>query len=124
MRRTLLTSLLGLFILSSGLAEDRPVAPKGGIQALLVWTDRAEGCPEIRRLFKAGAAQKAGLKVGDIVTHLDSLPLKNIKPKDTTEKFLGDPGSQITLTVRRQGSEEPLTVKVIRQAFPRDIWEQ
>jgi carboxyl-terminal processing protease len=58
-------------------------------------------------------AAHAGLKPGDLVTHLDGTPVQGLSLPEAVEKMRGPVNSDITLTVRREG-QEPFDVKLTR----------
>jgi carboxyl-terminal processing protease len=58
-------------------------------------------------------AAHAGLKPGDLITHLDAAPVQGLTLPEAVEKMRGPVNSEITLTVRREG-QEPFDVKLTR----------
>jgi len=59
-------------------------------------------------------AQKAGLKPGDLITHIDDTPLANRRLNDVVDDLVsGNPGSSIKLGLVRDG--EPLEIKMNRR---------
>lgn len=59
-------------------------------------------------------AQKAGLRTGDIIIRLDSTPVKGLSLKDAVDIMRGKPGTDILLTVIREGAEKPLKFTLTR----------
>lgn len=59
-------------------------------------------------------AQRAGLKSGDLIVRLDDKPVKGMTLADAVKTMRGEPGSQIVLTVIREGEEAPLKFTLIR----------
>src|SRR3569623_1105390 len=59
-------------------------------------------------------AQKAGSKAGDLIIRLDSTPVKGLALKDAGELMRGKPGTDIVLTVIREGEEKPLKFTLTR----------
>src|SRR3954466_400051 len=58
-------------------------------------------------------AAHAGLKPGDLITHLDSTPVQGLTLPEAVEKMRGPINSDITLTIRREG-REAFDVKLTR----------
>ena len=58
-------------------------------------------------------ASKAGLKPGDLITQLDGDPVQGLTLSQAVEKMRGPVGSDLKLTIRREG-KEPFTVTVTR----------
>ncbi len=59
-------------------------------------------------------AQRAGIKAGDLIIRIDDKPVKGTSLGDAVKIMRGKPGSEIILTVVREGVEQPLTIKVVR----------
>ena len=59
-------------------------------------------------------AARAGLKTGDLIIRLDSKAVKGMSLNDAVKMMRGKPGSNITLTVVREGSPKPLTFTLTR----------
>ncbi len=62
-------------------------------------------------------AQKAGVKAGDLIIRLDDKPVKGMSLNDAVKSMRGDPGSEIILTVVREGLEQPIKIKIIRDVI-------
>ncbi len=60
-------------------------------------------------------AERAGLKAGDYITHIDGKPVMGLSLDEAVEKMRGPVGTAITLTVVRRGEEEPFEVKIVRE---------
>lgn len=59
-------------------------------------------------------AQRAGIKAGDLIVRLDDKPVKGMTLADAVKIMRGEPGSQIVLTVIREGEEAPLKFELTR----------
>lgn len=59
-------------------------------------------------------AQRAGLKPGDYVTHLDGEPILGLTLAEAVDKMRGPVDSGITLTIQRPGTEALFDVEIIR----------
>ncbi|MDF3036508.1 MAG: family peptidase [Paucimonas sp.] len=60
-------------------------------------------------------AYKAGLKAGDLITRLDSTPVKGMTLDEAVKKMRGEPNTKITLTIARKEEDKPLIVTIVRQ---------
>jgi carboxyl-terminal processing protease len=58
-------------------------------------------------------AAHAGLKPGDLITHIDGQPVQGLTLPEAVEKMRGPINSDINLTIRREG-REPFDVKLTR----------
>jgi carboxyl-terminal processing protease len=59
-------------------------------------------------------AQKAGIKSGDLIVRLDDKPVKGMTLAEAVKLMRGEPGSEIVLTVVREGAEAPLKFELTR----------
>ena len=59
-------------------------------------------------------AQRAGIKPGDLIIRLDEKSVKGMTLNDAVGLMRGKPGSDIVLTVVREGEEKPLSITVTR----------
>ena len=59
-------------------------------------------------------AQRAGIQAGDLIVKLDEKPVKGMNLMDAVKFMRGEPGSDITLTVVREGEQAPLKIKITR----------
>lgn len=59
-------------------------------------------------------AQRAGVKAGDLIVRLDEKPVKGITLEEAVKIMRGEPGTEIALTIVREGEGKPLKIKIIR----------
>ncbi|MBO4789653.1 MAG: PDZ domain-containing protein, partial [Oxalobacter sp.] len=59
-------------------------------------------------------AYKAGIRPGDLITKLDSTPVKGMTLTQAVKKMRGDPGTKITLTISRKGVLRPIVLTLTR----------
>jgi len=59
-------------------------------------------------------AQRAGVKAGDLIIRLDDEPVKGMTLNDAVNTMRGKPGSEITLTIMREGRDAPFRVTIER----------
>ena len=64
--------------------------------------------------FRGSPADKAGVKAGDFITHLDGKLIYGLELDEAVAKMRGPAGSQIRLTIFRPGRDEPFDVTVTR----------
>lgn len=62
-------------------------------------------------------ASKAGIKAGDLVIRLDEKPVKGMTLSDAVKVMRGEPGSDILLTIIREGEERPLKITITREVI-------
>ncbi len=60
-------------------------------------------------------AHKAGLKAGDLITRLDTTPVKGLTLDEAVKRMRGEPNTKITLTIARKEEDKPLIITIMRQ---------
>ncbi|NRR33163.1 S41 family peptidase [Oxalobacteraceae bacterium] len=60
-------------------------------------------------------AWRAGIKAGDLITRLDSTPVKGMSLDDSVKKMRGEPHSKVSLTVLRKDEPQPLVFNIARE---------
>ena len=59
-------------------------------------------------------AQRAGVKAGDLIIRLDDTPVKGMNLSEAVKVMRGKPGTDITLSIVREGEDKPLKITVTR----------
>jgi carboxyl-terminal processing protease len=59
-------------------------------------------------------AQRAGVKAGDLVIRLDDTPVKGMTLNEAVKIMRGKPGTDIQLTIVREGLDKPLQITITR----------
>lgn len=65
--------------------------------------------------YEGMAAQKAGLKPGDVLLEIDGEDLTGMTTQQVSDRLRGEPGTSFMLKYERPGLAEPQTVKVTRE---------
>jgi carboxyl-terminal processing protease len=69
--------------------------------------------------FKGSPASRAGLRYGDQIVSVDGKDTSKWTSDKVSELLLGPRGTQVTITVKRLGVEEPVTAKITRDSIYR-----
>lgn len=72
----------------------------------------------ISEVYKGFPADLAGIKAGDVLKKVDGVPLKGLSTDAVSDKLKGNPGTDITVTVERNGSESDFRMKRERIIIP------
>jgi carboxyl-terminal processing protease len=72
----------------------------------------------ITQVYKGFPADLAGIKAGDLIKKVDGISLKGMGTDNVSDKLKGDPGSEVILTVDRDGNESDIKMKRARIAVP------
>ena len=59
-------------------------------------------------------AEKAGLKAGDIILKVDDYEVNELNTEAVVSRVRGEEGVPVTLTIKREGVEDPLEIKIVR----------
>jgi carboxyl-terminal processing protease len=59
-------------------------------------------------------AQRAGVHAGDVIVRLDDTPVKGMTLNEAVKIMRGKPGTNIMLTIVREGEEGPLKIEITR----------
>jgi carboxyl-terminal processing protease len=89
-------------------------APLEGYSGIGAWVNTEGEFLTIIEPMKGSPAEAAGLKAGDEIIAIDGEDLTGIAPEVARLKVLGEAGTKVVLTVRREGVEQPFDVSVTR----------
>ncbi|MGE0258855.1 MAG: S41 family peptidase [Alphaproteobacteria bacterium] len=92
---------------------DMKVQTRGEFGGLGIEVSMENGLVKVVSPIDDTPAANAGLKPGDLITHLDGNAVQGLTLPEAVEKMRGPVNSDITLTVRREG-REPFDVKLTR----------
>lgn len=59
-------------------------------------------------------AEQAGIKAGDLIIRLDEKSVRGMSLNDAVDLMRGKPGSDIVLTIVREGEEKPMDITITR----------
>jgi carboxyl-terminal processing protease len=93
--------------------NDMKVQTRGEFGGLGIEVSMENGLVKVVSPIDDTPAARAGLKPGDLITHLDGDPVQGMTLPEAVEKMRGLVGSDIRLTIRREG-KEPFDVKLTR----------
>ena len=61
-------------------------------------------------------AARAGIQAGDLIIQIDGKPLREMLPEEATQLMRGEPGTEVTITVAREGME-PFDLSIVREVI-------
>ncbi len=59
-------------------------------------------------------ADRAGILPGDLIIQIDNKPLREMLPDEAARMMRGEPGTEVTITVAREG-QEPFDLTIVRE---------
>ncbi|WP_374413645.1 S41 family peptidase [Novosphingobium colocasiae] len=86
----------------------------GNYSGLGLSVQEDDGAVKVIAPFKGSPAEKAGIKAGDYITHLDGVLYYERDLDEAVEKMRGPAGTSIRLTIFRPGRDAPFDVTVTR----------
>jgi len=93
--------------------NDMKVQTRGEFGGLGIEVSMENGLVKVVSPIDDTPAARAGLKPGDLITHLDGDAIQGMTLQQAVDKMRGPINSDVTLTVRREG-KEPFDVKLTR----------
>jgi len=87
----------------------------GGIGSLVRGTGEYVTVVEV---YKGFPADKAGIKPGDIIKKINGIPVKGTTTDNVSDRLKGNPGTEIVITIERNGIESDYTMKREKIAIP------
>ncbi len=70
--------------------------------------------------FVGTPAYRAGLRPGDVIMAVDAKPTDNLTVSDVADMLKGPKGTQVRITILREGNDKPLDFNVVRDEIPRN----
>lgn len=62
-------------------------------------------------------AKRAGVEAGDLIIRLDDTPVKGMTLAEAVKIMRGKPGTNITLTIVREGADKPIKITITRDVI-------
>ena len=94
--------------------QDMRTQTRGEFGGLGIEVTQEDGFVKVVTPMDDTPAAKAGLEAGDFITHLDGESLLGLTLDQAVEKLRGPVGSEIIITIVREGTDEPFDVTLIR----------
>ncbi len=86
----------------------------GNYQGLGISVQMDDGAVMVVSPFKGSPADKAGIKAGDYITHIDGKLIYGLELDEAVKQMRGVAGTTVDLTIFREGRDEPFDVSVTR----------
>ncbi|MDE9449608.1 S41 family peptidase [Aliiroseovarius sp. Z3] len=98
-------------------AADMRVQTRGSFGGLGIEVTQEEGFVRVVSPMDGTPADDAGMESGDYITHVDGEALMGLTLDDAVNMLRGPVGSEIIITVVREGVDEPFDVSIIRDTI-------
>lgn len=97
--------------------EDMQVETKGEFGGLGIEVTMENGLVKVIAPIDDTPASRAGMMPNDLISELDGKPVLGLTLSEAVDLMRGEKGKAITLTVLREGLDEPLEVTIIRDTI-------
>ncbi len=98
-------------------AADMRVQTRGSFGGLGIEVTQEEGFVRVVSPMDGTPAADAGMESGDYITHVDGEALMGLTLDEAVNMLRGPVGSEIIITVVREGVDEPFDVSIIRDTI-------
>ena len=95
-------------------AEKMREQTRGEFGGLGIEVTQEEGFVKVVSPIDGTPADEAGMEAGDFITHVDGDSVLGLTLNEAVERMRGPVGSEIVITVVREGEDEPFEVTIIR----------
>ncbi len=103
--------------LSPDAAADMRVQTSGEFGGLGIEVTQEEGFVKVVSPIDGTPADEAGIEAGDFITHVDNESVLGLTLDEAVDLMRGPVGSEIVITVVREGENEPFDVSIIRDTI-------
>lgn len=97
--------------------QDMQTQTRGTFGGLGIEVSQEDGLVKVISPIDDSPAAQAGVKTGDFITHVNSEPLLGLTLDEAVEKMRGPVGSEITITILREGEPEPFDLSMTRDTI-------
>jgi len=98
-------------------AERMRTQTRGEFGGLGIEVTQEDGFVKVVSPMDGTPADEAGMQAGDFITHVDGESLLGLTLDDAVEMMRGPIGSEIVITVVREGEDEPFDVSIVRDTI-------
>ncbi|MDA3859122.1 MAG: PDZ domain-containing protein, partial [Roseovarius sp.] len=98
-------------------AENMQVQTRGEFGGLGIEVTQEDGFVKVVSPMDGTPADQAGIESGDFITHVDGESLLGLNLNEAVDLMRGPVGSEIVITVVREGQAEPFDVSIIRDTI-------
>ena len=103
--------------MSADAFADMRVQTRGEFGGLGIEVTQQDGFIKVVSPIDGTPADKAGIKAGDFITHVDGESVLGLTLDQAVDKMRGPVGSEIVVTIGREGTDEPFDVSIIRDTI-------
>jgi len=98
-------------------AAQMQVQTRGEFGGLGIEVTQEEGFVKVVSPIDGTPAAEAGIEAGDFITHVDGDSMLGLTLDEAVERMRGPVGSEIVITIVREGETEPFDVTIVRDTI-------
>lgn len=103
--------------LSANDYEDMQTQTRGSFGGLGIEVSQEDGLVKVVSPIDDTPAAEAGVESGDFITHVDGESLMGLTLDEAVDMMRGPVGSEITITILREGETEPFDISITRDTI-------
>ncbi|MBB5690865.1 S41 family peptidase [Roseomonas alkaliterrae] len=97
--------------------RDMQVQTRGEFGGLGIEVTQEGGFIKVISPIDDTPAARAGVRPGDLITHLNGNSVQGLTLQEAVEQMRGERGTSIRLTIRREGAERPIELSITRDVI-------
>jgi len=97
--------------------RDMQVQTRGEFGGLGIEVTQENGYIKVISPIDETPAARAGVKAGDLITHLNGNSVQGLTLQEAVEQMRGERGTAIKITIRREGADRPIELSLTREVI-------
>ncbi|GGC37173.1 peptidase S41 [Siccirubricoccus deserti] len=97
--------------------RDMQVQTRGEFGGLGIEVTQESGYIKVISPIDETPASRAGVKAGDLITHLNGNSVQGLTLQEAVEQMRGERGTTIRITIRREGADRPIELSLTREVI-------
>ncbi|WP_149540282.1 S41 family peptidase [Siccirubricoccus phaeus] len=97
--------------------RDMQVQTRGEFGGLGIEVTQEGGYIKVISPIDETPASRAGVKAGDLITHLNGASVQGLTLQEAVEQMRGERGTAIRITIRREGADRPIELSLTREVI-------
>jgi carboxyl-terminal processing protease len=97
--------------------RDMQVQTRGEFGGLGIEVTQEGGYIKVISPIDETPAARAGVKAGDLITHLNGNSVQSLSLQEAVEQMRGERGTAIRISIRREGSAQPIEMSLTREVI-------
>src|SRR3954449_6247612 len=97
--------------------RDMQVQTRGEFGGLGIEVTQENGYIKVISPIDETPAARAGVKAGDLITHLNGNSVQGLTLQEAVEQMRGERGTSLKITIRREGTDRPIELSLTREVI-------